>query len=201
MDALHRRRSHEDMSVFRPRLPPIPCQDHWDSPLFPPFPTRVGFICTDSQASGSASLHTLMCTLRPEMCFFKPTDLHSPISQPSKYRMALASGLPTKTCFPGHPLCPHAAWLCPTFACLCQHSQAPLRLGSRDTTSVRPSWVSAGRLPPFPHCTQLCPKPAVPVHLHKYLLNLISYVGEAQLARETLMPLFSWVESSRADSR
>lgn len=38
------RDSDEDASVSRPRLPPVPCQDHWDIPLF--------------QASGSASLHT-----------------------------------------------------------------------------------------------------------------------------------------------
>ena len=166
-----------------------------------PSPARTtGISHCFRQVAQPLCTHTLTCTLRPETCFFKPTDLHSPISQPSKCRMPLAAGLPIKTCFLGRPLCPRAARLCPAFAHLCQHSQAPLRLDSRDTTSVRPPWVSAGRLLPFPQRSQLCPEPAVTVYLHKYLVTLMSYVGEAQLTRETLMPLFFWVENSRADS-
>lgn len=153
-----------------------------------PSPARTtGISHCFRQVAQPVCTHTLTCTLRPETCFFKPTDLHSPISQPSKCRMPLAAELPIKTCFLGHPLCPRAARLCPAFAHLCQHSQAPLRLDSRDTTSVRPPWVSAGRLLPFPQCSQLCPEPAVTVYLHKYLVTLMSYVGEAQLTRASFL--------------
>lgn len=43
---------------------------------------------------------------------------------------------------------------------LCLHSQAPLRLGSWDTSSMRSSWIPGGRPPPFSHCRAFRPSSA-----------------------------------------
>lgn len=172
-----------ESSRRRERLSPLVCllspaRTTGISPGFHLFPTRVGFIRTDSGKWLSLSAHTLTRTLCPETCFFKPTDLHSPISQPSKCRMPLAAGLPNATCFLGRLLCPRSTAL-PSAALPSLRLSLPAQPGSSEAGLpghhlCEASWVSAGRLPPFPHCTQLCPKPAVPFHLRKYLVNLIS---------------------------
>lgn len=135
---------------------PSPARTTGISPGFHPSqPEWALYALTLGQVAEPLCTHTH--TLCPEMCFFKPTDLHSPISQPSKCRMPLVTGLPTKTCFLGRLLCPRAARLCPAFVCLCQHSQAPLRLGSCDTTSVRPPGFLLGDCLHFPTAPSFAP--------------------------------------------
>lgn len=127
--------------------------------------------CTRIHAHTDTDAHTQSLG----KCFFKPTDLHSPVEQRSKWRTALRAALPTKTGFPGRPRCPGPAQACPASPPTGLAAQPSRLLGHLLLEALLPPFATTGP------SARLCPEPVVPAHLLKH-----SVAPTLMLERRTL---------------